>query len=312
MCLHPIQGWRSRTVNASGKRSIVFDLHAGYADMPVDVPCGQCIECRLERSRQWAIRCMHEAQMHDDNCFLTLTYDDDNLPWDGGLHVEHYQNFMKRFRKAIAPQKIRFFHCGEYGEQLSRPHYHACIFGYDFPDKEILKEVNGVRLYTSDLLADLWPYGFSTIGAVTFESAAYVARYVTKKITGKAADQIGPNGLRPYEAVDPDTGEIVARRPEYITMSRRPGIGRPWFDKFGSDVYPADEVIVNSKSVKPPKYYDEIYDKIDPADYARIKGARAASANARTADLRAIDYKARSVIVESRFSQLGRSYERLD
>ena len=139
-CYYPIDGWRSKNVNPeTGKRSIVFTKDQAFLDMPVKVPCGQCIGCRLERSRQWAMRCVHEAQLHEDSCFITLTYNDENLPDDASLNVKHFQNFMKEFRAAIAPKKVRFFHCGEYGEHngtykheqsyglssLGRPHYHC-------------------------------------------------------------------------------------------------------------------------------------------------------------------------------------------
>jgi len=122
-----------------GKRAIVFNPKYGYPDMPVELPCRQCIGCRLEYSRQWAIRCLHEASLYDENCYITLTYDDQKLPesYDikNGLDLSHFQLFMKRLRKKYGA-KIRFFHCGEYGEDRGRPHFHACIFNHDFQDKK--------------------------------------------------------------------------------------------------------------------------------------------------------------------------------
>lgn len=273
-CYYPLKGWRSATPNPqTGKRSIVFRLSEGLVDMPVDVPCGQCVGCRLERSRQWAIRCHHEAQLHDDNCFITLTYSTDNLPADGSLQLKHWQDFMKRFRKRISIYEgkgedrklinpIKFFHCGEYGERYQRPHYHACIFGYDFPDKYLFKTTDaGSRLYRSDLLESLWTFGYSTIGNVTFESAAYVARYIMKKITGDRAEE-----------------HYQGRRPEYTTMSRNPGIGSKWFEQFGSDVYPADEVVLRGKKMRPPRFYDSLYEVDNPDEFEEIKAARVKSA----------------------------------
>ena len=146
-CYHPLKGFRSREKNSSGKRSITFNHNQGYTDMEITIPCGQCIGCRLERSRQWAIRCVHEASLYQDNCFITLTYSPEHLPKDNSLHKEHFQLFMKRLRKAFG-QKIRYFHCGEYGENFSRPHYHACLFNVDFKDKELLKNFNGNKIYT--------------------------------------------------------------------------------------------------------------------------------------------------------------------
>ena len=154
------------------------------------LPCGQCVGCRLERSRQWAIRCMHEAQMHEKNCFITLTYDDAHLPGDRSLHYRDFQLFIKRLRKRYPGRRIRYYMAGEYGENFGRPHWHACLFGIDFDDKSLWKRTSANSLlYRSADLELLWPFGYSSIGDVTFESAAYVARYIMKKVTGKNADQ---------------------------------------------------------------------------------------------------------------------------
>lgn len=235
-CYNPLQGYRSRHLNASGKRSIAFNIHDGFIDQPITVPCGQCIGCRLERSRQWAIRCVHEASLYDENCFVTLTYDNAHLPDDGSLDKTHFQKFMKRLRKYYGNYRLRYFHCGEYGERFARPHYHLCIFGFDFPDKELWKETSGGKLYISDTLNEIWGKGYCVLGDVTFESAAYVARYITKKITGDKADE---------HYVDKKTG--VLRLPEYITMSRRPGIGSDWYSKYSTDAFPSDFIVIRGK-----------------------------------------------------------------
>jgi hypothetical protein len=266
-CYSPLEGWKSRTLNKTGKRSIVFNVKYGYADLPIKVPCGQCIGCRLERSRQWAIRCHHEASQHEENCFITLTYNDKNLPENGSLDKRAFQLFMKRLRKKYEPKKIRFFHCGEYGELHQRPHYHACLFGLDFKDKKLWQITKEIPLYTSKELQELWPYGFSTIGQVTFKSAAYVARYIMKKVTGDKAEQH-------YQVTDPQTGEITQRTPEYTTMSRRPGIGKNWLEKYEADVYPGDFVVIAGKKMRPPKFYDRQYEIADPKTWTRIKSRR--------------------------------------
>ena len=199
-CYHPLKGYKSKERNKSGKRSIVFNIKEGLYDQHVTVPCGQCIGCRLERSRQWAIRCSHEAQMHEKNCFITLTFSDEHLPEDRSVDVRHFQLFMKRLRKRYG-DGIRFFHCGEYGDHFGRPHYHACIFNHDFEDKKIWKQSgSGEIIYRSASLEELWPYGYSSVGEVTFESAAYVARYITKKVTGDPAQEH-------YEYIDPKSGK---------------------------------------------------------------------------------------------------------
>ena len=119
-CYTPLKGYRSTELTKNGKRKIVFNRNHGFADLPVTVPCGQCIGCRLERSRQWAIRCTHEASLWEKNCFITLTYNDENLPKDGSLDVTHFQKFMKRLRKKHGAG-IRFYHCGEYGDKFGFP-----------------------------------------------------------------------------------------------------------------------------------------------------------------------------------------------
>ena len=120
------------------------------------MPCGQCIGCRLERSRQWAIRCVHEASLWPDNCFVTLTFDDDNIISSGSLVKADFQKFMKRLRKRFG-KGVRYFHCGEYGDLLGRPHHHACLFNFSFPDRYLWSSSGGVNLYRSPTLEELWP-----------------------------------------------------------------------------------------------------------------------------------------------------------
>lgn len=217
--------------------------------------CGQCIGCRLERSRQWAVRCMHEAQMHESNAFVTLTYNDDNLPADSSLNYRHFQLFMKRLRRRYG--KVRFYMCGEYGDLYGRPHFHSCLFGIDFSDRYFWRQSPaGFRLFRSPSLEEIWTFGNAEIGDVTFESAAYVARYVTKKVTGAAAAEH-------YRIVDPDTGEVYDRVPEFTHMSLKPGIGFAWYDKFSKEVFPHDRVVVRGKEVKPPRYYKRLLNSRD-------------------------------------------------
>lgn len=264
-------------MNESGKRPIVFSASAGFADLPVEVPCGQCIGCRLERSRQWAMRIVHESSLYDFNSFITLTYSERHMPYDFSLKVEHFQKFMKRLRKAREGQKIRFFHCGEYGEKEFRPHYHAILFGVDFPDRVTADLVNSPHpLYISEELTRLWPFGFSTIGDVTFESAAYCARYCVKKVTGEKAEAH-------YLAIDDQTGEVHTLKPEYTTMSRGGrtkagenlgGIGSRWYEKFKDDAYPSDFVVMRGQKMRPPKYYDSRYEITHPRELELVKRQR--------------------------------------
>lgn len=226
----------------------MFTSKEGFSDLPIELACGQCVGCRVTRTRAWSIRLMHESQMHKANCFITLTYDGDQVPSSGSLVVKHWQDFAKRLRKKMGP--FRFYHCGEYGPEDLRPHYHACLFGLDFAeDREVFK-TKPHKVWTSKTLEKVWGKGYCTLTDLTEGSAAYVAGYVLKKATGDL-------GIIKYERIDKETGEVWMVQPEYATMSRRPGIGAEWFRKFRTDVFPSDEVIWNGKPVKPPKYYDK-------------------------------------------------------
>lgn len=226
-------------------------LKAGKAaGVPLKLPCGQCIGCRLKRSREWAIRCVHEASLHSENSFITLTYCDDQLPEHASLVPRDFDLFMKKLRRSIEPSTVRYFMCGEYGENFGRPHFHALLFGHDFADKEVHSRSKRGCVFTSKTLADLWGKGFVTIGAVTFESAAYCARYVVKK-------QLGKTAKNHYTRIDKATGEIIHRVPEYARMSRRPGLASSWIEQYMSDVYPGDRVILKGKAVDVPRFYDK-------------------------------------------------------
>lgn len=246
-------------------------------DMPVTVPCGRCIGCRLERARQWAIRLMHENSLHAQSMYVTLTYDNKHVPVGGTLVKAHFQKFMKRFRKRCG-SPVRYFHCGEYGGNTARPHYHALIFGARMPDMAWRKRNRqGNDLYTSDALDALWTHGECLIGEVTFESCAYVARYICDKVTGDAA-------ANHYSTVDVETGEIFQRLPEYITMSN--AIGKGWYEKFKSDVFPGDGVAVRGGRFlsKPPRYYDKRLEAEEPEEYRRVKARRERAAKKQAAN----------------------------
>ena len=232
-------------VDANGKKIIKFlghpvndnqkTVYYRGKDYPIDmlikIPCGKCVGCRLEYSRQWANRCMLELQYHDSAYFCTFTYDDDHVPRtyypdpETGeafpamtLQKRDFQLLMKRIRKHFPDDQIRFFACGEYGSQTFRPHYHAIIFGLHLSDLIPYKKVReGGELYTyynSPSLQECWPYGFVVVGEVTWESCAYTARYVMKKLKGKEADFYGKHNIQP----------------EFTLMSRRPGIARNYYD----------------------------------------------------------------------------------
>lgn len=208
---------------------------------------------------------MHEASLYKSNVFLTLTYNEDQLPPNGSLHYPHYQKFMRRLRFNFP--RCRFYMCGEYGEKEQRPHYHACVFNIEFPDMVYFKRSpSGEDIYRSPKLERLWKHGYSSIGALTFESAAYVARYVLKKRTGDSAQAH-------YERITPD-GEIIALEPEFAQMSLKPGIGAEWFNQFHADVYPHDYVIVRGQKMRPPKYYDRRMTKLNLTTWEEVENKR--------------------------------------
>lgn len=298
-CFSPLKGYRGKIPGPSGKYPIVFNVNDGYADRPVEVSCGQCVGCRLERSRQWAVRCVHEASQHEENAFITLTYGPEHLPSNHSLRPRDFNLFMKRLRKRIGT-KIRYFHCGEYGDKEQRPHYHALIFGYDFPDKTLWRETrDGHRLYMSKLLDDTWNMGISVIGNVTFESAAYTARYIMKKKTGPMAENH-------YKHIDPETGEVSQRVPEYVTMSRRPGIGKDWIDKYAGDAYPSDFVVLEGKKHRPPRFYDQQLEEFDTEIHAQIKRGRKAAARAHAENNTPARLKVREQVQLKKLDQLKR------
>lgn len=247
------------------------------------------------------MRCVHEAQLYPDNCFITLTYNEENLPIGRTLVLEDFQKFMKRLRFSLEPKIIRFFHCGEYGEQRGRPHYHALIFNHDFGDKKLWKIQNEIPLYTSDELSSHWPQGFSSLGAITFQSASYVARYAMKKITGNlAADH--------YQWVSPETGEIFNRKPEYTTMSRMPGLGKSWYNYYKwTDAYDHDMVVLKGREMRPPKYYDRLFEHEHPKQMEEIKNKRAKIALKQEANNTPERLRVREAVHEAKIKRLPRS-----
>lgn len=269
-CFSPVRAFRAVAPNKRGRRPIVFSRRESGSDESVSISCGQCIGCRLERSRQWAMRCMHEASLYDDNCFVTLTYNDANLPVGGTLVRRDLQLFLKRLRKFSVKRRgrgFRFYACGEYGDETFRPHFHVLLFDYNFRDRYTWRRsVSGNKLSRSEELERLWSVGSSEIGDVTFQSAGYVARYCVKKVVGRAAAE---HYLR-YDC----EGRPYQLLPEFAAMSLKPGIGRPWLLRFQADVYPHDFVIVNGRKVKPPRFYDKYLESVDPDAYDVMIDAR--------------------------------------
>lgn len=270
-CTRPLSAWRG----TDGK--ISFKLREGYSDQPVVIPCSRCMDCRLRKRADWAVRVMHDFQTTGVGCFVTLTMDDvalrsdrrlDPPPVFGSVDVRDWQRFAKRVRKALGP--FRFLACGEYGSESLRPHYHAALLGLDFKDKALWKKDGANSLFVSPTLAKLWPFGLSTIGTLTAESAGYVAKYTTKRMTG-------PASLLAYRR------QLAGGKPywvssEFAVMSRRPGLGGDWIRKYRGDVFPSDEVVLGGRKYRPPVYYTRDLERENPALARVIKERRRESA----------------------------------
>lgn len=268
-CNWPLQAYKLHNIKTEkGKQKIVLKRHEipkGAAYTALELPCGTCEGCRMQKAKEWACRCYHESTLYLENVFATLTYEDDELPPYMSLtkgRGSDWTNFIRRLRRAFPGRKIRYFQCGEYGDETKRPHHHACLFNVEFYDKVLWSVRNGVRLYHSELLDEIWTHGRCIIGDVTVESAAYIAKYVMKKLKGS----------EPYIRINEQTGEVYELEKEYVTMSRKPGIGQGWIERFmDTDVKTKDYFTVNGKKYRVPRYYDEIMSKVDKDYVEAIK-----------------------------------------
>lgn len=238
---------------------MAFRLADGYVDKPLELPCGRCVGCIQDRANEWALRCEHEAKLWPFNWFLTLTYDDANLPVGGSLVLSDLQNFWKRAR--IKWPGLRYFACGEYGEQLGRPHYHALVFNWCPGDLTRRTRVDGTVLFDSADVVKTWGLGRIQIDSFSPKAAQYVCNYMRKKV-GVGAD-----------------AHYGGKLPEFQVMSRRPGIGAGFVRKFLSDIYPDGFVTrVGGSKRRAPRFYDLTLEKLDPKMLRRVKRVRAAAA----------------------------------
>lgn len=286
-CYHPMLGiWTGERTEKGAKKYKFLKVPERYGKegfkYPANciehmlIPCGQCIGCRLDKSRQWADRMMLELETSGNAVFVTLTYEEEALDPDkkkkygknedltceamytyfddekqyATLSKVDAQKWMKRLRKEFEGREIRFYLCGEYGSKTLRPHLHAILFGVGLRDLCTLYEIgnpigkngNGDKYYISARLRKTWPYGNNLVTNVSYETMAYVARYVTKKLNG-------------------DLMIEYARRnviPEFSLMSRKPGIGRKYLDLHPSCLDMETLSFFDGKEAKKiriPKYY---------------------------------------------------------
>ncbi|QXP08631.1 MAG: replication initiator protein [Arizlama microvirus] len=244
-CFHPAKAFllSSGGLSFTERGDIVRDLK---------IPCGQCMGCRIDKARDWSLRITHESKLHQANWFATLTYDNENLPNPPSLNYSHFQQWAKNVRKKLGP--FRFFMCGEYGEQTHRPHFHAILFGLEVKDVKRWGGSDKMPTWTSDALTSSWGKGMIVLGQVTQQSAQYVARYNLKKVTGDLAEIH-------YRWIDPEIGEEHQLEPEFCQMSRRPGIGAAWYNRYHTDFHTHDYAISDGAKNPVPKYYDKLAKK---------------------------------------------------
>lgn len=303
-CVSPLYGFLVPGEGPSGRRMVFKMPHVGAE--PTTVPCGRCVGCRIEYAREWAARCMHERQLHEFNSYVTLTYAPDCLPPGGTLVHRDFQLFMKRLRRRSPEFRVSFFMCGEYGERTRRPHYHAILFGVDFPDQRFYKEnAQGDRLYRSALLDEIWQLGECLVGAVSYESAAYVARYLMARKSGIEARRYALES----SVVDPDTGEVTPLLPEYCKSSLRPAIGKGWFDEWKGDLYPSDFVVVQGKKLGVPRYYDKLLARERPELLEQLKAERKKKAERWEPEQRRDRREAREKVMKARLALSKREFE---
>ncbi len=282
-CYSPLKGYKDPD---SG--GLVFKK----TSVQMDVACGQCLGCRLDRTLMWAMRIVHESSLYEDlhgNSFVTFTYRGKSectleelakghyVPDDYSLNKKHFQKFIKRLRKHF-PQQIRYFHCGEYGEENLRPHYHACLFNCSFDDMVVEQSEQGITTYSSPTLQKLWPFGFCTIGELNYDTAAYTAGYILKKINGQQA-------MEEYLRSD-EYGVAYWVVAPYVTMSLKPGIGAKFYEEFKNDFFPSDESPVPGKGIinKVPRYYETILEAENPKLHEVVKALRQEFIRAHGAD----------------------------
>lgn len=294
-CYHPLRAFRTPT-------GVVFEELSRHDIIGrIDLPCGQCIGCRMRRASDWELRVMHEATLWPTNCFVTLTYGRDNLPAGGSLCHRDFQLFMKKLVWHLGP--TRFYMCGEYGPKTLRPHYHAVLFNCDFRDDRVPMGVSksGATYFESKKLTALWGLGRCSVQDLVPETASYCARYIMKKVLGVESE-------RAYSRVDED-GVITAVVPEYAAMSLKPGIGALWCNKYMRDVYPLDNVIADGTKRVPPKYYDKLLKRQHGLVHDAIQFKRETRAREAFADNTPERLQVREAVHLARVSTLKRDLE---
>lgn len=241
MCLSPFRATRDYTIEDAGpfKRKEKFGKIRLSNEGELLLPCGKCSECISKRAFDWATRTRHEISCHDQNTFITLTYDEENLKKINPLHFKReFQLFMKKLRKE-RPNPLRYLVSHEYGGKTGRPHHHAIIFGYDPQDQyHFTNSPSGEKLYRSNELEKLWTNGISSIGTANEKTAYYIASYALKSNT--------------INSVHPTTHEIIELK-DSMDTSKRPAIGKNYLMQNYQQLFGQNTML--------PRYYIKLIEK---------------------------------------------------
>lgn len=259
-CYRPVKGY----INLKGKFQ---RQNNGAKLLDATMPCGHCDGCRRRKRDDWAIRCTHEAKLYRHNTFITLTYDPENLPVNGSLVPHHMDRFLDNLRKRLNRKPFRFFACGEYGDNFHRPHYHILLFDY-WP--EDARQAIGTDYFSSKFLTDKWKKGHVSIGQVTYASAKYAAKYTLKEPIGYK------KAMHQEQRYDHLHGLLVDVDPQFVKFS--PGLGKKWVEKYWTDYYPNDFIVMRNQNGTTqhatPRFYDDWLRQHHPEIYAQVKIAR--------------------------------------
>lgn len=286
-CFFPQKAWYSPEFTEKGKRAIVFSRNQSTGSgVSLKLPCMKCIGCEERKLLDMSVRCVHERRVRGHHSWMvTLTYEDRHLPAHGSLAKQDLRNFFKRMWEEFPKDKeefpdpphgqFRYHAIGEYGSKRGRPHYHVLFFDLRLPDVRHAYDRKGrFPVYESMLLKELWPHGRIQIDEMNPNTAQYVCGYITQKLVKKGYD---------LETVDQMTGELSSVDPEFQVSSKAPAIGKEWFDRYAlTDVYrggAGSGILVDSVSgkkveVAPPRYYDYLFEKVDPVECEKMRKAR--------------------------------------
>ena len=267
---------------ALGTEKTFFNKKEKYDELcvctdAVLIPCRHCVGCCTSLSREWMHRMVLEKEVSKTSYFLTLTYDEENIPVNHQLNKKHLDDFLKALRNYFKNKYdydgIRYYACGEYGSKTARPHYHAIIynlpltplefkvFGFEYDKRYKFRVVgkgeDGTDLYEFDLLNQLWKKGFVVVGQVTDRSCGYVARYVDKKrLSGEKNKDLKACGIVP----------------EFNCMSRMPGIGVPYYEKYYKKILDNNlNIFINGTTISVGRMFEKFLDKYHPEYLDRYK-----------------------------------------